>query len=584
MFRQLDILTIGKKYRLNFDAEVISGTAKMEGAGGLQKLLIDQTKAYGFEWIADSTNLIFNRLSEFSDIYLDNISVKEITDDTDIPRINYEDFSYEDVLGEELVVNGGFDDGSTSWNVFGSGITITDKADFNTSGSDSLVQLGVLTNGKSYKATFDILSADSGDISVYTDVNGYIDTFSTIGTKEVYFTYNGTNQEFRLRGTFGVGFIGSIDNVSVKEVTQQVVEGSGTAHWLLEPESTNLITYSEDFRPPEWSEVFYSESSAQASGRGTWITNNSEISPDGNNNATLVRETSDTSNHRFYENVSVGSSGSTLTYSLFAKSYSGDRYLSIYDTSNGHSVFDLEQGIVVNDYNGGKGDIESIGNGWYRCSMTTVITGTSCVMQIRSVTKTDETNSSHLGSNSSGFYIWGAQMEQKPYATSYIPNYGNALGATRAAESLGNSQTQFILEIKNATNFTFFYETAVVDGSANSNDIFRVEGANGSQLFGEYQNSGRRIFFMDNSLGSRLISQEYFYDANEFDKIAWVVDNDNLTIKNYINGELHAEANLTEVFVLDNYRLHTAETAIKYKQLIMYPKPLTDAELECLTS
>ena len=37
-----------------------------------------------------------------------NISVKEITDDTDLPRINYEGFSYQDSLGSELVVNGGF--------------------------------------------------------------------------------------------------------------------------------------------------------------------------------------------------------------------------------------------------------------------------------------------------------------------------------------------------------------------------------------------------------------------------------------------------------------------------------------------
>ena len=37
-----------------------------------------------------------------------NISVKEITDDTDIPRINYSGFSYQDSLGSELVVNGDF--------------------------------------------------------------------------------------------------------------------------------------------------------------------------------------------------------------------------------------------------------------------------------------------------------------------------------------------------------------------------------------------------------------------------------------------------------------------------------------------
>ena len=41
--------------------------------------------------------------------FVTNVSVKEITDDTDLPRINYEGFSYQDSLGSELVVNGGFD-------------------------------------------------------------------------------------------------------------------------------------------------------------------------------------------------------------------------------------------------------------------------------------------------------------------------------------------------------------------------------------------------------------------------------------------------------------------------------------------
>ena len=125
--------------------------------------------------------------------------------------------NYEE-LGSELITNGDFSNGSTGWNTIGGGITITDKANFNTVDNESLAQDGVLTNGKTYKVVFDILSVDSGNISVWASVNGYIQTFTTTGTKEVYFTYEGTDGQIRFRGTFGTGFVGSIDNVSVKQV------------------------------------------------------------------------------------------------------------------------------------------------------------------------------------------------------------------------------------------------------------------------------------------------------------------------------------------------------------------------------
>jgi len=151
-------------------------------------------------------------------------------------------------LGSELVTNGDFSSGSTSWSTIGSGITITDRANFNTDDNESLAQEGVLTNGKTYKVVFDILSVEDGSVSVWAQTNGYIQTFTTIGTKEVYFTYDGTDGQIRFRGTFGTGFEGSIDNISVKEIidTNNIprisYDSNGdNGHILLEPTSTNLI-------------------------------------------------------------------------------------------------------------------------------------------------------------------------------------------------------------------------------------------------------------------------------------------------------------------------------------------------------
>jgi len=105
----------GKKYKLIVDvAEVVSGGIKIDAGGvqqtyntvGIQESIIEPT---GNQFIA------FYRATADVDITLNSVSVKEITDDTNIPRINYEGFSYQDALGNEEVVNGDFSNGSANW-------------------------------------------------------------------------------------------------------------------------------------------------------------------------------------------------------------------------------------------------------------------------------------------------------------------------------------------------------------------------------------------------------------------------------------------------------------------------------------
>jgi hypothetical protein len=46
---------------------------------------------------------------------------------------------------------------------------------------------------------------------------------------------------------------------------------------------------------------------------------------------------------------------------------------------------------------------------------------------------------SYTGNGTDGVYIYGAMLEQGSYPTSYIPNFGTALGATRSAETCNNA-------------------------------------------------------------------------------------------------------------------------------------------------
>ena len=244
-------ITSGNKYKCSFDVVVNSGSCKLQGSSGTTYKVIDETKTYSFNLIADSGAIYFNRLSAISNITITNISVIEITDDTNLPRINYEGFSYQDSLGSEEVVNGDF---ATDTNWVKLNATISGgTGNLNATGVTSLLYQNILTNGKTYKATFTVSNYNGlGQALVIDNSGSGIYTITSNGTFTFTFTHSIANGNFLFRAINGAIF--SVDNVSVKEyLGQEVVPDSGCGSWLLEPQSTNLFPYSEDFSNSSWS-------------------------------------------------------------------------------------------------------------------------------------------------------------------------------------------------------------------------------------------------------------------------------------------------------------------------------------------
>ena len=103
-------------YKTTFKAKSVSGTSVTlrlyDGSTNFETFTITSSDFQDFELIrqragTDTTLSFYNNSN--AEIEVTNISVIEITDDTNLPRINYEGFSYQDALGSELVVNGTFD-------------------------------------------------------------------------------------------------------------------------------------------------------------------------------------------------------------------------------------------------------------------------------------------------------------------------------------------------------------------------------------------------------------------------------------------------------------------------------------------
>ena len=398
---------------------------------------------------------------------ISNISVIEITDDTNLPRINYEGFSYQDALGSELVTNGDFSS-NTDWFFIGDTIIQNGVAEFPTSTNSFLIQSNVVAlSVKTYKLQYEVITTNGNNLRLIGGSSAFgavaLDS-ATIGVKTIYIVSNGTNVNLQFNND---NFIGSIDNVSLKEyLGQEVVPNSGCGSWLFESQSTNLITQSELFSDAYWTKI------------GTSVTNGF-TSPNGTNNACkLVEDTSDGS-HAFYNSNFSSLNGQSYTYSLFVK-YNGRQWFRLwgqYGNSNFSAYFDIQNGLLGSKDIGMTSKIEYYGNGWYRISATATTDGTAS--RFRGYLAEADNDPFYQGDGTSGVYIWGAQVEQQSYPTSYIPTSGTTV--TRVGETcvdatpeINSEEGVFYAEISALVDGGTFRGISLNDGTTNNNNVIRI--------------------------------------------------------------------------------------------------------------
>jgi len=148
-----------------------------------------------------------------------------------------------DALGSEEVTNGDFDTDS-DWNK-AAGWTISGgKANANTTGSYiNLYQNGVFTIGKTYKVSFDITDYTSGDVRITEagyDISGLINAVGSYS-----FVFTASYSSLYIQGLNS--FVGSIDNVSVKEIQNVgTISGATWTHGVGAPVAqTSVIDWNK---------------------------------------------------------------------------------------------------------------------------------------------------------------------------------------------------------------------------------------------------------------------------------------------------------------------------------------------------
>jgi len=218
--------------------------------------------------------------------------------------------------------------------------------------------------------------------------------------------------------------------------------GGGCPSILVEGQRTNLALYSEQFDVSPWATL------------GTvTITTNVTTAPDGNLTADLILGTNSIGN--INQTIS-GTTGVVYTNSIYIKNNNSTQSQILIRNSvtvvdgklnwSGNTLTSITNTIGTTAF-------QSVGNGWYRIVST--YTAVESVQRPR-VTPTTGTNQS--------VYIWGAQLEEGSYPTSYIPTVASSV--TRNADIINKTGISDLIGQTEGTLFLDFIKKPQTDSLA----------------------------------------------------------------------------------------------------------------------
>ena len=216
---------------------------------------------------------------------------------------------------------------------------------------------------------------------------------------------------------------------------------------LLEPQRTNLVKQSEYF-----GSYSYVTRITRQENYGT--------SPGGLTNSTAIFNSALYGAHNIAADAVSFTSGTTYTFSVFVKAGTLSKIqLSIINAISTKVDFDLLAGTAT----GTGASIENYGNGWYRCVYTIAATSTTTNGRAWVGLLNNDGASNYLGSTSEYIELYGFQVEEASYPTSYIPTNGST--QTRPADSF-NIPSSANLSIP-SNSWTIFWDVSdesVADG------------------------------------------------------------------------------------------------------------------------
>jgi hypothetical protein len=346
---------------------------------------------------------------------------------------------------------------------------------------------------------------------------------------------------------------------------------------LIEESRTNLVTSSADLIS-SWTI------------NETTTSSNLGVSPDNSLTADSIIPTI-TSNvvHRIYRLFTVSTS-INYTFSFFIKPFGYNKVFLRIGGQNNSPLVVWNTSTKTIDFTAGtfiSSSIQEYPNGWYRVSLTMNTNTSAHAPNIGAVSDSFTTNSVNevifTGDGNSGAYVWGAQLEQGSFPTSYIPTSESTV--TRSAEFASITGTNFS-NIYNASEGTLYLE-AIGKGAGNSgsNATFQVDDGTSNNRISVINDNETVVSSLITISGSQTNFTFSPSFTTEFNKN--VIAYKSGDIATSLNGStVVTNTSITTLPTVNSFRLASNGSGTSnntIRRLTYYPRRLNNSQLQNIT-
>jgi hypothetical protein len=381
-----------------------------------------------------------------------------------------------------------------------------------------------------------------------------------------------------VKGSSALTYQKTVDRLDIPRIDYT---GGGCPSILLEPQRTNLALYSEKFEGTNWA------------GGSTVVTQNDSIAPSGEQTAVKLQRTSTSGGYRSHTRYK-STSAITYTTSVFVKQ-GEDNFFAMRSQGLYPSRVDIRfrfdtgliyyaqatSGFTLIDYG-----VENYSNGWYRIYYTYTTDAHTYSAIYFSPRETDGNIDGIDTSSNSFVYVWGAQLEEGAYPTSYIPTTTIALARNADGMIVDNIRTNNLITDAGGTWFVHLINNVPYKRDAFNVGISIRSVSSSTSTSGvdslEIRNTASTLQRL--SIGKRISGAYSGLFETTTDTVKFAIKWNGITTDVFVNGAPVASGSAFTATDMEFLGSNGNDVSKYIKQMALFPTPLHDDECIALTT